>query len=191
MIPSLRAASPALFGLFGLFALSAPLLACGAPPTPGSAVIAPAATTPPEPPPPPPLASAEAAKCSAVELGGLPGEPVVGEWATTPSCLRYSVLRPGAGEQPRSRLSTVRAHYTGWLTDGTQFDSSHSRGKPFDFRLSQVIPGWTEAMLGMRVGEKRKLVIPYKLAYGREGNGTIPPKATLVFDVELLDVLVP
>ena len=125
-----------------------------------------------------------------MELGALPGEPVVGEWVTTPSCLRYTVLRPGAGAQPRTRLSTVRAHYTGWLTDGTQFDSSRSRGKPFDFRLSQVIPGWTEAMLGMRAGEKRKLVIPYKLAYGREGNGNIPPKATLVFDVELIDVLV-
>ncbi|HQY63315.1 MAG: FKBP-type peptidyl-prolyl cis-trans isomerase [Myxococcales bacterium] len=166
------------------------LTACGAPPTPGSAVISPTAPPPAEPPPPPPLPPAEAAKCPNVELGALPGEPVVGEWVTTPSCLRYTVLRPGAGAQPRTRLSTVRAHYTGWLTDGTQFDSSRSRGKPFDFRLSQVIPGWTEAMLGMRAGEKRKLVIPYKLAYGREGNGNIPPKATLVFDVELIDVLV-
>jgi FKBP-type peptidyl-prolyl cis-trans isomerase len=124
------------------------------------------------------------------DLTKLPGDPVTGEWVTTPSCLKYTLLRAGNGSQPKSRLSTVRAHYTGWLTDGTQFDSSVARGKPFDFRLSQVVPGWTEALLGMKAGEKRKLVIPYKLAYGREGQGTIPPKATLVFDVELLDVLV-
>lgn len=190
MRTSPRSASLALAHVLSLALAAAALSACSAPPTPGSAVIAPTAPPPAEPPPPPPLTAAEAAKCPAVELGSLPGEPVVGEWATTPSCLRYTVLRPGAGAQPRSRLSTVRAHYTGWLTDGTQFDSSRTRGKPFDFRLSQVIPGWTEALLGMRAGEKRKLVIPYKLAYGREGNGTIPPKATLVFDVELIDVLV-
>jgi len=139
-------------------------------------------------------ASAQAAPASeckdTADLTKLPGEPVTGEWVTTPSCLRYSVLRPGTGKQPQSRLSTVRAHYTGWLTDGTEFDSSVARGKPFDFRLSQVVPGWTEAMLGMKAGEKRKLVIPHKLAYGREGKGNIPPKATLVFDVELIEVLV-
>ena len=72
------------------------------------------------------------------DLTKLPGDPVTGEWVTTPSCLKYTVLRPGNGSQPKSRLSTVRAHYTGWLTDGTQFDSSVARGKPFDFRLSQV-----------------------------------------------------
>ena len=124
------------------------------------------------------------------DLSKVPGAPVTGQWITTPSCLRYTVLNPGSGASPKSRLSTVRAHYTGWLVDGTTFDSSVARGKPFDFRLSQVVPGWTEALLGMKAGEKRKLVIPYQLAYGREGNGTIPPKATLIFDVELLDVLV-
>lgn len=135
--------------------------------------------------------AAPATGCKEIaDMSKLPGEPVTGEWVTTPSCLRYTVLRPGTGKQPQSRLSSVRAHYTGWLTDGTEFDSSVARGKPFDFRLSQVVPGWTEAMLGMKAGEKRKLVIPYKLAYGREGHGNIPPKATLVFDVELIDVLV-
>ena len=149
-----------------------------------------AASTPatPEGPKEPPAPSSTCKETA--DLAKLPGEPVTGEWVTTPSCLKYTVLRPGNGAQPKSRLSTVRAHYTGWLTDGTQFDSSVARGKPFDFRLSQVVPGWTEALLGMKAGEKRKLVIPYKLAYGREGQGTIPPKATLVFDVELLDVLV-
>ena len=173
------------------------LSGCTPAPTPGTAVLAPIAEHAAADPAPPtsvgaaPSTPTEAPKCPAgPDLAALPGEPVTGEWTTTPSCLKYTVLRRGAGSQPRSRLSTVRAHYTGWLTDGTKFDSSVSRGKPFDFRLSQVIPGWTEAMLGMKTGEKRKLVIPYKLAYGREGNGTIPPKATLVFDVELIDVLV-
>ncbi len=169
-------------------ALALGLAGCTPAATPGSTVLAPA---PVESPPPEPLAvAADVAKCPPMETGALPGEAVTGEWITTSSCLRYTVLRPGSGAGPKSRLSTVRAHYTGWLTDGSKFDSSHTRGKPFDFRLSQVIPGWTEAMLGMKLGEKRKLVIPYKLAYGRDGNGAIPPKATLIFDVELIDVLV-
>jgi peptidylprolyl isomerase len=149
--------------------------------TSDGAALTPEATKPPPPPP----------ECPGTpDLTKLAGEPVTGEWVTTPSCLKYVVLRPGAGKQPKSRLSSVRAHYTGWLVDGTKFDSSVDRGKPFDFRLSQVVPGWTEAMLGMKEGEKRKLVIPYALAYGRDGHGNIPPKATLVFDVELLEVLV-
>ena len=139
--------------------------------------------------PTPPTVPAPVCK-ETTDLSKVPGAPVTGQWVTTPSCLRYTVLSPGTGPSPKSRLSTVRAHYTGWLVDGTTFDSSVARGKPFDFRLSQVVPGWTEALLGMKAGEKRKLVIPYQLAYGREGNGTIPPKATLIFDVELLDVLV-
>ena len=82
-------------------------------------------------------------------------------------------------------------HYTGWLTDGTKFDSSVDRGQPFTFVLGvgQVIRGWDEGVASMKVGEKRKLTIPSKLAYGSRGAGRlIPPGATLVFDVELLDV---
>lgn len=186
---------PCSFVAFAILS-AAGLAACASPAPPvvpslsgdaptASVTAPPSASVPKEVPKEPPPSCKDTA-----DLTKLPGEPVTGEWVTTASCLRFTVLRPGKGAQPKSRLSTVRAHYTGWLTDGSQFDSSVARGKPFDFRLSQVVPGWTEALLDMKAGEKRKLVIPYKLAYGRDGNGTIPPKATLVFDVELIDVLV-
>lgn len=86
---------------------------------------------------------------------------------------------------------TVTVNYTGWLTDGTQFDSSVGPGKkPFSFTLGagQVIPGWDKGVAGMKVGGKRKLTIPSELGYGANGQGTIPPNATLLFDVELLAV---
>lgn len=107
---------------------------------------------------------------------------------STPSGLQYVVDQPGTGAQPRGG-QTVSVHYTGWLTDGTKFDSSRDRNKPFEFPLGQgrVIKGWDEGVAAMKIGEKRTLVIPPGLGYGARGaGGAIPPNATLVFKVELL-----
>lgn len=94
------------------------------------------------------------------------------------------------GDGPAARSGQrVSVHYTGWLTDGTKFDSSHDRGQPFSFRLgaSEVILGWDDGIVGMQVGGKRRLTIPPDLGYGRRGKrGVIPPNATLVFEVDLL-----
>lgn len=106
----------------------------------------------------------------------------------TASGLKYVVLKEGSGASPKKGQS-VLVHYTGWLTNGKKFDSSVDRGQPFSFRvgIGQVIRGWDEGVLSMKVGEKRKFTIPPKLAYGARGAGAaIPPNATLIFEVELL-----
>lgn len=105
-----------------------------------------------------------------------------------PSGLRYVVRAQGKGNKPVIG-SEVIAHYDGRLLDGTPFDSSYKRGIPFTFRVGAgtVIRGWDDAFIDMKPGEKRTLIIPYWLAYGEKGKGSIPPKATLVFEVEMLD----
>ena len=110
---------------------------------------------------------------------------------TTPSGLRYEDLKVGSGTEATGRGQTVVVHYTGWLEDGSKFDSSVDRGDPFSFPLEcqYVIPGWDEGVQGMREGGKRKLIIPPALGYGEHGaGGVIPPNATLIFEVELLEV---
>lgn len=107
---------------------------------------------------------------------------------TTDSGLKYVVLTEGDGASPKAS-DRVTVHYTGWLMDGTKFDSSVDRGQPATFGLGQVIKGWTEGLQLMKVGSKHKLFIPYDLAYGERGRPpTIPGKAMLVFDVELLGI---
>ena len=112
------------------------------------------------------------------------------EPTTTPSGLQYTDLVVGTGAVASAGMTAV-VHYTGWLLDGTKFDSSVDRGQPFEFPLGagRVIKGWDEGVAGMNVGGKRELIIPPELAYGSLGAGElIPPNATLKFEVELLDL---
>ena len=105
-----------------------------------------------------------------------------------PSGLQYMVLKEGNGNKPKA-TDTVKCHYEGFLIDGTVFDSSVERGEPAEFALNQVIAGWTEGLQLMQEGAKYRFFIPYILGYGEGGAGaSIPPFATLIFDVELLEV---
>jgi FKBP-type peptidyl-prolyl cis-trans isomerase FklB len=107
---------------------------------------------------------------------------------TTPSGLQYEVIKEGTGPQPDS-TDVVSVHYKGTLINGEEFDSSIKRGTPEKFGVTGVIPGWTEALLKMKVGSKWKLVIPSNLAYGERGAGRqIKPNSVLVFEMELLNI---
>lgn len=106
----------------------------------------------------------------------------------TDSGLQYKVITAGTGPVPTAS-DVVKVHYTGTLVDGTKFDSSYDRGKPAQFPVKGVIKGWTEALQLMPVGSKWQLVIPSNLAYGPDGQGPIPPDATLIFEVELLEIV--
>ena len=120
------------------------------------------------------------------------GDAAGGKVHKLASGLQYEDMVVGSGKMAEPGMN-VSVHYTGWLTDAakTKFDSSLDRGQPFQFQLGggQVIQGWDEGVKGMRIGGKRKLTIPSELGYGSRGaSGVIPPNATLIFDVELLDV---
>jgi peptidylprolyl isomerase len=132
---------------------------------------------------------AATAPAGAQSDGNAPGIPTVtGDIVTTASGLRYIDITVGDGESPKP-TDRVTVHYTGWLTDGTKFDSSVDRGQPATFALNGVIAGWTEGVGSMKVGGKRRLIIPSDLAYGPSGRPPrIPGGATLIFDVELLKI---
>ncbi|OGO27148.1 MAG: peptidylprolyl isomerase [Chloroflexi bacterium RBG_16_52_11] len=109
---------------------------------------------------------------------------------TTASGLQYQDTSPGSGAEVKAG-DTVSVHYTGWLTDGTKFDSSLDRDKPFQLQVGAggVIQGWDEGLVGMKVGGERRLTIPAALAYGEAGSPpVIPPNATLIFDIKLLEI---
>lgn len=108
---------------------------------------------------------------------------------TTESGLQYIIVKEGAGESPKV-TDTVKTNYRGTLINGDQFDSSYDRGQPAEFPVNRVIPGWTEILQKMKVGSTYKVFVPSKLAYGEQGAGAdIPPNATLIFEIELLDIV--
>ena len=121
--------------------------------------------------------------------GGQAATDQKNDMKTTPSGLKYQVLKQGPGTVSPKATDTVKVHYHGTLLDGTVFDSSVQRGQPISFPLNGVIPGWTEGLQLMKVGDKFKFEIPPNLAYGPNSpSPKIPPHSTLVFEVELLGV---
>jgi FKBP-type peptidyl-prolyl cis-trans isomerase len=137
------------------------------------------------------LSACKAKEEAAIAEPGTPVSEVEDGVITRPSGLRYEDLKVGEG--PLAELGMrVRVHYTGWLTDGTKFESSLDNGRPMTFVVGegQVIRGWDEGAEGMRVGGRRKLIVPPNLGYGEVGapSGGIPPNATLIFEIELVSI---
>jgi peptidylprolyl isomerase len=129
-------------------------------------------------------------KLIAMNTGSESEQTPAGDVVTTPSGLKYIEITEGDGATPQ-KGQTVTVHYTGTLENGTKFDSSRDRNRPFSFKLGvgQVIKGWDEGLSTMKVGGRRQLIIPAELGYGSRGaGGVIPPNATLIFDVELLKI---
>jgi len=134
-------------------------------------------------------AAAQSASGPEKEKGKAFAEQVAKEQGAvrTPTGLVFQSLSAGKGATP-TVSDAVKVHYRGSLIDGTEFDSSIKRGAPVEFALTNVIPCWTEGLQLMKVGGKAKLVCPAEIAYGDRGTGNIPPGATLIFEVELLDI---
>lgn len=151
-------------------ALPLALAACGGATSENSPAAAPPAAAKPARLPPPPDVAAPPANAS-----------------RTASGISWLIVKPGTGTIHPKPTSTVRVHYTGWKTDGEMFDSSITRGTPIEFSLDGVIPGWTEGLQLMVLGEKRRFWIPGPLAYDTDPRPDVP-KGTLVFDIELLDI---
>ncbi|MCE5252543.1 FKBP-type peptidyl-prolyl cis-trans isomerase [bacterium] len=107
---------------------------------------------------------------------------------TLPDSLQYEVITEGTGPKPKD-TDTVKVHYTGYLEDGTEFDSSYKRNEPAEFPLNSVIPGWTEALKLMKTGAKYKIYLPPQLGYGARGNQVIPPNSLLIFEIELIEIV--
>ena len=108
-------------------------------------------------------------------------------WKKQDNGLKIWDVKEGKGDEVKAG-ATVKVHYTGWLTNGKVFDSSRKRDEAISFGLNQVIKGWTEGVVGMKVGGTRRLMIPPEMAYGDQDKGDIPPKSILIFDIELLEV---
>jgi len=130
---------------------------------------------------------AEGAENAAAGAAYLAANKAKEGWVETASGLQYNTVTEGTGASPTAE-QTVKVHYKGTLTDGTQFDSSYDRGEPIEFPLSGVIPGWTEGVQLMKVGGKTDFVIPSDMAYGPQGRPGIPPNSVLLFTVELLEI---
>ena len=126
---------------------------------------------------------------STLNQEGIVSNTASADTITTASGLQYRIITEGSGTENPTASSIVTVHYSGKLTDGTEFDSSYKRNQPASFPVNGVIRGWTEALQLMHVGDKWELTIPSDLAYGRQGAGkAIPPDAILIFEVELLEI---